>query len=183
MNIGKAGFAGKQAGKFFSLAKAAIGDGQFTNFCLNQRRRNRTGSTACPNQQNRLIGNIISIANRASDKTGTIKIIAMHCAIIIKPHRINRPGQLGGGAKAVTKIGKRHFMGDRHRKPAKIWHGAKRVDDAFQLFWGRIDWHHDMGQTRRRKTRVKHHWCPNMINRMSDHTKDACCPVNPWHRF
>ena len=29
VNIGKASFTGKQAGKFFSLAKAAIGDGRF----------------------------------------------------------------------------------------------------------------------------------------------------------
>ena len=181
MNIGKAGFAGKQAGKVCSLAKAAIGDGQFTNFCLNQRRRNGTGSTACPNQQNRFIGDIISIANRASDKTGTIKIIAMHCPVIIKPNRINRPGKLSSGAKAVAKIGKRHFMRNRYRKPAKIWHGAKRVDDAFQLFGRRVDWHHDMGQACRRKTRVKHHWRPNMINWMGDHAKDARCPVNPWH--
>ena len=166
----------------FSLFKIAVGDTELVYSTLAQSSCNGACCSAGTDEQNISAHNIKPVPIAACDKPSTIKIITMHCSVIIKPNRIDRPCQLGGGAKAVAKISKQHFMRDRHGKPTKIWYGAKRVNDEFQLFGRRIDWHHDMGQPRRRKTRVKNHWRPNMINRMGDHAKDARCPFNPWHQ-
>jgi hypothetical protein len=38
-----------------------------------------------------------------------------------------------------------------------------------------------MRQTSRGKARVKHHWRPDMIDRMRNNAKDARRALNPWH--
>ena len=119
---------------------------------------------------------------QACDKALSVEIVAMHAAVGVKAHRVDRACQPGRQPQRVAQPGYLHLVGNGHGHAAEIGNGAQGRQDFGQRVRRRVYRHHHMVEATLGKNGVEYRRRADMVGRMRDRAEDPRGAGHQGHR-